>query len=55
MLVAGLTPGTAMARQTENEAASCADPKHRHEVVRSLTEALPVRKPRKARVRRILM
>ena len=56
ILSAGLLPGTAFARDTEQaEITNCNDPRHRHVVVRSLTESLPVRKSEKQRVRRILM
>ena len=56
LLSAGFLPGTAFARDTEQaEIANCNDPRHRHVVVRSLTESLPVRKSEKQRVRRILM
>jgi hypothetical protein len=49
-----LAPGAAFARETD-DAANCADPKHRHVVVRALTEPAPIRKADKVRVRRILM
>lgn len=52
-------PSAAMARETEPaesaESASCNDPRHRHVVVRPLTESLPIRKAEKIRIRRILM
>ena len=52
----GAFPDIAMARETEPaESANCVDPKHRHVVVRPLTESLPIRKSEKLRVRRILM
>jgi len=56
ILAAGMAPDAAFARETDQpEAANCTDPKHRHTVVRPLTEALPIRKGEKVRVRRILM
>ena len=56
ILSAGFLPGTAFARETEQaEITNCNDPRHKHVVVRSLTESLPVRKTEKQRVRRILM
>ena len=56
LLSAGFLPDTAFARETEQaEIAHCNDPRHRHVVVRPLTESLPVRKVEKQRVRRILM
>jgi hypothetical protein len=56
ILSAGYLPDTAFARETEQaEIANCNDPRHRHIVVRPLTESLPVRKGEKQRVRRILM
>jgi hypothetical protein len=56
ILSAGFLPDTAFARDTEQpEIAHCNDPRHRHVVVRSLTESLTVRKTEKQRVRRILM
>jgi hypothetical protein len=55
-LAAGMFPEAAMARETDQaEAANCTDPKHRHVVVRPLTESVPIRKNEKVRVRRILM
>lgn len=49
-------PSAASAREAEPaESASCNDPKHRHVVVRPLTESLPIRKADKIRIRRILM
>jgi len=46
----------AFARETDqSEAANCVDPKHKHTVVRPLTESVPIRKSEKVRVRRILM
>lgn len=54
-----LVPDAAYARENDqseqNEALNCTDPKHRHSIVRSLTESLPIRKKEKSRVRRILM
>lgn len=51
-----LSPQEAFGRETEqNESANCTDPKHRHYVVRPLTEPVPVRKKDKIRVRRVLM
>jgi hypothetical protein len=56
VLAAGISPDAAFARETDqSEAANCTDPKHRHTVVRPLTESLPIRKSEKVRVRRILM
>ncbi|MFN3452494.1 MAG: hypothetical protein ACK4ZE_10095, partial [Sphingorhabdus sp.] len=56
ILAAGSAPEAAFARETEqSEIANCTDPRHRHVVVRLLTESLPVRKTEKQRVRRILM
>lgn len=53
---AGMLPEAASARETEQvETANCTDPKHRHTIVRPLTEPAPIRKTDKARVRRILM
>jgi hypothetical protein len=53
---AGMVPDVAAARETDqSEAANCTDPKHRHTVVRPLTESVPIRKTEKVRVRRILM
>lgn len=49
-------PSAALARESETaESASCNDPRHRHVVVRPLTESLPIRKADKIRIRRILM
>jgi hypothetical protein len=51
-----MLPEASYARETEqNDAANCSDPKHRHMVVRPLTEPAPIRKSEKIRVRRILM
>ncbi len=56
LLSAGFLPDTAFARETDQaEITNCNDPRHKHVVVRSLTESLPVRKSEKQRVRRILM
>ena len=56
VLAAGMSPDAAFARETDqSETANCTDPKHRHTVVRPLTEAPPIRKGEKVRVRRILM
>ncbi len=56
ILSAGYASDAAAARETEqSEIANCNDPRHRHVVVRPLTESLPVRKTEKQRVRRILM
>ena len=53
---AGLLPEAASARETDQvETANCTEPKHRHTVVRPLTEPARIRKTDKARVRRILM
>lgn len=54
-LFIGMLPSAAFARETEQEAANCNDQKHRHAIVRPLTESLPIRKSDKIRVRRILM
>jgi hypothetical protein len=49
-------PEVALARESEPaESAVCNDPRHRHVVVRPLTESLPIRKAEKLRIRRILM
>lgn len=49
-------PDPVMARETEQvEPAICSDAKHRHVVVRPLTESVPIRKAEKLRIRRILM
>jgi hypothetical protein len=56
VLAAGMSPDAAFARETDqSEAANCVDPKHKHTVVRPLTESVPIRKSEKVRVRRILM
>lgn len=56
MLAVGMLPDVAFARETDqSESANCTDPKHKHTVVRPLTEAPPIRKGEKVRVRRILM
>ncbi len=56
VLAAGMSPDAAFARETDQpEAVNCTDPKHRHTVVRPLTESVPIRKSEKVRVRRILM
>ena len=56
LCAAMLSPDAAFARETEpNDAANCTDPKHRHTVVRPLTEPVLIRKIDKVRVRRILM
>lgn len=49
-----LSPEAAYARETEQEAAECTEPRHRH-VARSQTESTPIRKKEKARIRRVLM
>jgi hypothetical protein len=54
-LFIGVLPNAALAREAEQEVANCNDPKHRHAVVRPLTESIPIRKSAKIRVRRILM
>jgi hypothetical protein len=54
-LFIGMLPSAALARETDQEMANCNDPKHRHAIVRPLTEPLPIRKSDKIRVRRILM
>jgi hypothetical protein len=52
----GMLPDAALARETDQaETANCTDPKHRHIIVRPLTEPAPIRKTDKVRVRRILM
>ncbi len=52
-----LAPDSAFARERneQHDALNCIDPKHRHSVVRPLTESLPIRKKDKSRVRRVLM
>jgi hypothetical protein len=51
-----LSPDAAYGRDTEqNDPANCTDPKHRHTILRPLTEPVPIRKKEKGRVRRILM
>jgi hypothetical protein len=51
-----LLPAQAFARDSDSESAICTDPKHRHTVVRPLTEPAPVRKKDKLlRIRRVLM
>lgn len=56
VLATGMSPDVAFARETDQpEVTNCTDPKHRHTVVRPLTESLPIRKSEKVRVRRILM
>jgi hypothetical protein len=56
LVAAMMSPDSAFARETDqNESANCIDPKHRHTVLRPLTERLPLRKAEKVRVRRILM
>lgn len=59
MCAALLVPDSAYARENEqneqHDAANCTDPKHRHSVVRSLTESVPIRKKDRIRVRRVLM
>lgn len=59
MCAALFVPDSAYARENEqneqHDAANCTDPKHRHSVVRSLTESVPIRKKDKIRVRRVLM
>ncbi len=53
---AAMMPEAAFAREVEQaEIANCTDPKHRHAVVRPLTESAPIRKTEKLRIRRILM
>jgi hypothetical protein len=54
-LFIGMSPSAAFGRETEQDAANCNDPKHRHAIARPLTESLPIRKSDKVRVRRILM
>lgn len=50
------SPEAAFARETEQgDSANCTDPKHRHYVLRPLTEPVPVRKKEKVRIRRVLM
>jgi hypothetical protein len=56
LCAAMMAPDAAIARETDqNDTANCTDPKHRHTVVRPLTEPTPIRKTDKVRVRRILM
>ena len=56
VIAAGMSPDAVFARETDQpEAANCTDSKHRHTVVRPLTESVPIRKGEKLRVRRILM
>jgi hypothetical protein len=56
LCAAMMAPDAAFARETDpNDAGNCTDPKHRHTVVRPLTEPTPIRKSDKVRVRRILM
>lgn len=56
VLSAAMLPANAFAREVDQaEAANCSDPKHRHTVLRPLTEPAPIRKSDKIRVRRILM
>jgi hypothetical protein len=59
MCAAMFAPDSAYARENEqneqHDALNCTDPKHRHSVVRPLTESLPIRKKDKSRVRRVLM
>ena len=54
-----LMPAMAFARENEqsdqHDTAICTDPKHRHFIVRSSTESLPIRKKEKTRIRRVLM
>jgi hypothetical protein len=51
-----VSPDTVYARETDqNDAANCTDSKHRHTILRPLTEPVPIRKKEKGRVRRILM
>lgn len=54
--LAAVAPDSAYAREVEQpDTTTCTDPKHRHTVVRPLTEPAPIRKSDKVRVRRILM
>ena len=56
LCAAMFSPEAAFARETDqSESANCTDPKHRHYVLRPLTEPVPVRKKEKVRVRRVLM
>ncbi len=49
-------PDAAFAREVDQaETSTCVDPKHRHILVRPLTESLPIRRSEKQRVRRVLM
>lgn len=51
-----MMPEAALAREVEQaDVTNCTDPKHRHTVVRPLTESAPIRKTEKLRIRRILM
>lgn len=53
---AAMMPDAALAREVEQaDVGNCTDPKHRHTVVRPLTESAPRRKTEKLRIRRILM
>ncbi len=56
LFAAMMSPDAAFARETDqNNSVNCTDPKHRHTVLRPLTEPVPLRKAEKVRVRRILM
>ncbi|MFN0047270.1 MAG: hypothetical protein ACKVOS_12460 [Sphingorhabdus sp.] len=62
ILILGATimmPEMAYARENDqndqHDTAICTDPKHRHFVIRSSTESLPIRKKEKTRIRRVLM
>jgi hypothetical protein len=56
LCAAMFSPEAVYARETEQgESANCTDPKHRHYVLRPLTEPVAVRKKDKVRVRRVLM
>ncbi len=49
-------PSSVMAREADSsESVNCADPKHRHVLVRPLTEPVVIRKADKFRIRRVLM
>lgn len=49
-------PAAASVRESDHgDGAICTEPKHRHVVLRPLTEPAPIRKKDKVRVRRVLM
>jgi hypothetical protein len=56
LCIAIMSPDAASARETDSpDSPNCSDPRHRHVVVRPLTEPAPIRTKEKVRVRRILM